>query len=69
MSIFYVEYAVYATALFSADVMSWCSRNDTQIFTSVILHINIILHSDCLVVILKFYTVPMFLHAIRNFVN
>ena len=26
-------------------------------------------HSDCLVVILKFYTAPMFLHAVRNFVN
>ena len=24
---------------------------------------------DCLVIILKFYTVPMFLHAVRNFVN
>ena len=26
-------------------------------------------HSDCLVVILKFYTVPMFLHAVRYFVG
>ena len=44
--------------------------NDAQMFTSVILYINIILsHSDCLVAILVFYTVPMFLHAVRNFVN
>ena len=26
-------------------------------------------HIDCLVAILKFYTIPMFLHAVRNFVN
>ena len=36
------KHGVYAAALFSANVTSWCSRNDTHIFTSVILYINII---------------------------
>ena len=67
------KHGVYAAASFSAKVTSWCSRNDTHILTSVILYINIIFrvitHSDCLVVILKLFTVPMFLHAVTNFVN
>ena len=33
---------VYAAASFSANVTSWCSHSDTQIFTSVNLHMNII---------------------------
>ena len=67
------KHGVHATASFSANGTSWCSRNDTQIFTSVILYTFVstsyLWHIDCLVVILKFYTVPMFLHTIRNFVN
>ena len=33
---------VYAAGSFSANVTSWCLRNDTQIVTSVILYMNII---------------------------
>ena len=36
------KHGVYATALFSVNVTSWCSRNDKHSFTSVILYINII---------------------------
>ena len=36
------KHSVYAAASFSANVTSWCSRHDTQIRTSVILHMNII---------------------------
>ena len=36
------KYGVYAAASFSANVTSWCSRNGTKMFTSVILYINII---------------------------
>ena len=56
------KHGIYAAVPFSANVMSWCSRNDTQIFTSAILYTNIIYlsHIDCLVVILKFYTVDVF---------
>ena len=36
------KHVVYAVASFSANVASWCSRNDTHIFTSVILYLNII---------------------------
>ena len=35
-------HSVYAEASFSANVTSWCSRNDTQIFISVYLYMNII---------------------------
>ena len=36
------KHGVYAAALYSADVTSGCSRNGTQIVTSVILYIDII---------------------------
>ena len=36
------KHEVYAAASFSANVTSRFSCNDTQIFTSVILHMNII---------------------------
>ena len=36
------KHVEYATASFSSNVTSWCSRNDTHFFTSVILHMNII---------------------------
>ena len=36
------KHGVYAAVSFSANVTSWCSRNDTQIFASNILHMNII---------------------------
>ena len=35
------KYGVYAAASFLVNVTSWCSRNDTQNFTSVILYLNI----------------------------
>ena len=52
-------------------MMSLCSRNDRHIFLLPLFCISIsyLSHSDYLVVILKFYTVPMFLHAVTNFVN
>ena len=37
------KHCVYAAGSFSANVTSWCLRNDTQIFTSDILCMNIIL--------------------------
>ena len=36
------KHGVYAAASISTNVMLWCSRNDTQIFASVNLYINII---------------------------
>ena len=44
------KHGVYATASFSANVTSVCSRNDMQIFTSVILYMNIIYIAKWLVV-------------------
>ena len=35
------KHGVYAAVSFSANVTSWCSRNDMQIFTSFNLYINI----------------------------
>ena len=65
-----LKHSAYAAASSSANVTPWCSRSYTQIFTSVILYMRSYLsHSDCLMVILKFYTVSMFLHAVRNIVN
>ena len=64
------KHGVYAAASSSAIVTSGCSRNVTQIVTSVILYMDIIIsHSDCLAVTLKFYIIPMYLQAIRNFLN
>ena len=58
------QHSVYAAASFSANVTLWCSRNDTQLFTSVIcIWTSYLSHSDCWVVILKFYTVPIFFFA------
>ena len=37
------KHGVYAAESISTNVTSWCSRNNTQIFTSVILYMNIIL--------------------------
>ena len=42
---------------FSAYMTSWCSRNNTQIFISIILFmdiINYVLYSDCLMLFCKF---------------
>ena len=36
------KHGVYAAASFSANVTSWCSRYDTHVLTSIILHTNII---------------------------
>ena len=36
------KHGVYAAASFSANVTLWCSRTDAQIFTSIILYMNII---------------------------
>ena len=36
------KHGIYAAESISANVTSWCSLNDTQIFTSVILYVNII---------------------------
>ena len=36
------KHGIYAAVPFPANGTSWCSRNDTNIFTSVILYINII---------------------------
>ena len=36
------KYGIYAATSFSANVTSWCSRNNMQIFAAVILHMNII---------------------------
>ena len=60
---------VYAAALYLANVTSGCSRNDTEIVTSVILYIDIIYiaqwlfggNSEIL------HQSDVFLHAIRNF--
>ena len=64
------KHGVYAAPSFSANVMSWCWRNDTQNFTSVILYMNIIFIAQWLFCgnseILHFSD---FLHAIRNFVG
>ena len=54
------KYGVYVAPSVSASVM-WCLCNNTHNFTFVILYMNN--------VILQFYTVPMCLHAVRNFVN
>ena len=35
------KHGVYAAVSFSANVTSWCSRNDTNIFNFVNLYINI----------------------------
>ena len=42
------KHAAYAAASFSANVTSWCSGNDTQIFASGILYINIIFITEWL---------------------
>ena len=66
------KHGIYAASSFSANVKSWCSRNDTQIFTSVILYmyINIIFIAQWLFgANSEFYTVPMFFHAVRNFLS
>ena len=56
---------------FQQNVTSWCLRNDTHFFLFCYFCIwtSYLSHSDCFVVILKFDSVPMFLHATRNFVN
>ena len=36
------KHGVYAAASFSVNVTSWCTPKDMQIFTSVILYINVI---------------------------
>ena len=60
---------VYATS-FSANVTSWCSRDDTQIFTSVIFYMNIIFIAQWLFGgNSEIYTFLMFMHAARSFVN
>ena len=50
--------------------MTWCSCSEMQILVPLFCmgttHLS---HSDCFVVILKFYTVLMFLQAVSNFVN
>ena len=62
---------VYPTTSFSSIVMPGCLHNDTQFFSAIMLYMHIIYisHSDCLMVTLKFYTIPMFLHAVRYFLN
>ena len=65
------KHGVYAAAWFSANETSWCSRTTHTFFLLSLFCISMsyLSHSDCLVVILKFYTIPMFLHAVTNFVN
>ena len=77
-----LKYGVHAAASFSINVTSWCSRRYTQAlhciaenYTDKFLLLlfwkwsSYLSHSKCLVVIMKFYTVRMFLHALRNFLN
>ena len=64
-----LKHGVYAAASFSAKVTSWCSHNDTQLVLLFCRRTSYLSHIDCFVVILKFYTVQVFLHAVRNFVN
>ena len=62
----WTKHGVYAAAAsFSANVTSWC--NDTKFLLPLIcIWTSYLSHSDCLVVFLSFYTVPMFIHAVRN---
>ena len=62
-------WGVFAATSVSASVTSLCLRNDTQNLTFIISYLNIVLFGYYLVVLLKFYTVLMCLHPVRNFVN
>ena len=63
------EHCLYPEAPFAASDTSRYLRNDMQNFTSVILYMNIIYISlsNYLVLILKFYTIPVRLQDVTNF--
>ena len=65
------KHSVYAAVSFSANMMLWCSRNDTHIFTSAILHMNIIFVAQWLFGgnFENFTLFRCVLHAVRIFVN
>ena len=64
------KHSAYAAALFQQmwhrDVHVTTRTFFLPLFCTSISYLS---HSDCLVVILKFYTVPRLLHAVANFVN
>ena len=65
-----LKHGVYAAASFSANVTSWCYVMTRKFLPPLFcIWTSYLSHSDCLVVILKFYTILMFLHAVRIFIN